>query len=215
MPVTGLLGTKIGMTQLYLEDGRVVPVTALQAGPCYVTQVRTGQNDGYEAVQLGFEETRKLNRPERGHTRRTGKQFRHLREFPLTGGLADIQVGQRVDASLFQPGDLVDITGTSKGRGFAGVVKRHGFRGGPKTHGQSDRWRAPGSIGNNTFPARVIKGKRMAGHMGAAQVTARNLQVVRVDAERNLLFIRGSVPGASRGLVLVRRAKSTLQRAGR
>lgn len=206
----GLLGKKIGMTQVFLEDGRAEPVTAVEAGPCVVTQVKTLANDGYEAVQLGFGEVRRLSKPEEGHLRRTGR-FRHLRELPVRD-LAEVQVGQRVDAGLFQPGDLVDVTGTSKGRGFAGVVKRHGFHGGPKTHGQSDRHRAPGAIGAGTSPGRVLKGMRMAGHMGNARVTARGLEVVQVDAERNLLLIKGAVPGARNGLLIIRQSKKGQRR---
>ena len=208
--VRGLLGKKVGMTQVFREDGRAEPVTAVEAGPCVVTQVKTLANDGYEAVQLGFGEVRRLTKPVEGHLRRTGR-FRHLRELPARD-LAEVQVGQRVDVSLFQPGDLVDVTGTSKGRGFAGVVKRHGFSGGPKTHGQSDRHRAPGSIGAGTTPGRVFKGKKMAGHMGNARVTARGLEVIQVDTERNLLLIKGAVPGARNGLLIIRQAKKSLRR---
>ena len=206
----GLLGKKLGMTQVFREDGRAEPVTAVEAGPCVVTQVKTTTKDGYEAVQLGFGEARRLTKPMEGHLRHTGK-FRHLREMPARD-LTEVQVGQRVDASLFQPGDLVDVTGTSKGRGFAGVVKRHGFHGGPKTHGQSDRHRAPGSIGGGTSPGRVFKGKKMAGHMGNARVTTRGLEVIQVDAERNLLLIKGAVPGARNGLLVIRQAKKSLRR---
>ncbi|MFQ5860920.1 MAG: 50S ribosomal protein L3, partial [Dehalococcoidia bacterium] len=163
--IQGILGKKIGMTQLFLTDGRAVPVTAIQAGPCVVTQVRSKERDGYEAAQLGFGEVRRLNRPLQGHLKRTGL-FRHLRELPISGDVGEVQVGQQVKVNLLQPGELVEITGVSKGRGFAGVVKRHGFSGGPKSHGQSDRWRAPGSIGGGTTPGRVYKGRRMAGHMG-------------------------------------------------
>jgi large subunit ribosomal protein L3 len=201
--IKGILGKKRGMTQVFREDGEVVPVTVIQAGPCVVTQVRTVSRDGYEAVQLGFEEGKRLNKPLKGHLRKTGS-FRYLREVPVEG-LGDLQVGQRVDVSLFKAGELVDVIGTSKGRGFAGVVKRHGFRGGPRTHGQSDRLRAPGSIGSNTFPGRVIKGKRMAGHMGNERVTVRNLEVVQVDTQRNLLLVKGAVPGPNNGLLILRK----------
>ncbi|MFH1141279.1 MAG: 50S ribosomal protein L3 [Chloroflexota bacterium] len=207
----GLLAKKIGMTQLFLEDGRVEGVTALEAGPCVVTQVKTRANDGYEAVQLGFGEARRLTKPMEGHLRRTGK-FRYLREMPASD-IGAVQVGDKVDVSLFHPGDLVDIIGLSKGRGFAGGVKRYHFKGGPKTHGQSDRQRAPGAIGSGTTPGRVIKGLRMAGHMGNHRVTVPNLEVVQVDAERNLLLLRGGIPGAKESLVIVRQAKKSLRQA--
>ncbi|MDP2726333.1 MAG: 50S ribosomal protein L3 [Dehalococcoidia bacterium] len=211
MTTIGLLGKKVGMTQLFLEDGRVEGVTAVEAGPCVVTQVKTKAKDGYEAVQLGFGEARHLTQPMEGHLRRTSK-FRNLRELPTTD-IGAVQVGDKVDVSLFHPGDLVDVVGLTKGRGFAGGVKRHGFKGGPKTHGQSDRQRAPGSIGSGTTPGRVIKGLRMAGHMGNHRVTVRNLEVVQVDAERNLLLLRGGLPGSNGGLLLVRQTKKTLRQA--
>ncbi|MFN3974982.1 MAG: 50S ribosomal protein L3 [Dehalococcoidia bacterium] len=224
MPIAGLLGRKIGMTQRFQEDGSPAPVTAIQAGPCWVTQVRTLGNDGYTAVQLGFEEIgtlkggvrlkdlrpadlKPLTRPEAGHLRKVGVLLRHLREVRVDD-LGDVQVGQKVTVDIFKPGDRVDVEGCSKGRGFAGVVKRHHFKGGPKTHGQSDRHRAPGSIGSTTFPGRVLKGLRMAGHMGDQRVTVRNLQVVAVDPERNLLFLKGAVPGPVNGLLVIRKAKA-------
>ncbi len=211
MALTGILGKKLGMTQLFLDDGRMVPVTAVQAGPCTVTQVKSSQSDGYEAVQLGFEQGQKLNKPERGHLKPAGADFRYLRELRVKS--AELQVGQKVDASIFKAGDVVDVTGTSRGKGFAGVMKRHGFKGGPRTHGQSTKPRHPGSIGNNTFPSRIIKGRRMAGHMGVDRVTEKNLEVVRVDTERNLLFVSGAVPGADNGLLLIRQAKSVINQA--
>lgn len=203
--IEGLLGYKLGMTRVFREDGTVVPVTVIQAGPCWVVQVRTPERDGYSAVQLGFDTKKRLNKPMRGHLKGLGN-LRHLREFKVLDGTDQVTVGQKVDVTIFKPGDLVDVTGTSKGRGFAGVVKRHGFAGGPKTHGQSNRWRAPGSIGANTDPGRVIKGLRMAGHMGNRRVTVQNLEVIRVDAERNLLFVKGAVPGPRKGLLLIRHA---------
>lgn len=206
MAVDGILGKKIGMTQIFREDGKLVGVTAVQAGPCAVTQIKVPEKDNYSAVQIGFDETRKLKSPERGHLRAAGKLFRHLREVPAAD-VAGIEVGDPVEADIFAEGERVDVTGTSKGHGFTGVVKRHGFHGGPKTHGQSDRHRAPGSIGSGTFPGRVWKGTRMAGHWGNERVTVRNLEIVQVDKSRNLLFIKGAVPGPSRGLVLVRRSK--------
>ncbi len=209
MPI-GLLGEKLGMTQIFREDGTAQAVTVLEAGPCMVTQVKTMAKDGYEAVQLSFGEKRRLNKAEEGHLRGIGS-FRYLRELP-PADLSYVQVGQTVDVSIFQPGDVINVTGTTKGRGFAGGIKRHGFSGGPKTHGQSDRHRAPGSIGAGTTPGRVLKGKRMAGHMGAVRVTARNVEVVQVDVERNLLLIKGSVPGANRQLVLIQHTTEGVQR---
>jgi large subunit ribosomal protein L3 len=189
------------MTRVFLEDGVVEPVSVVEAGPCVVTLVKTRQRHGYQAVQLGYEEAKKLNKPEVGHLKRV-VPLRHLKEFRVDD-LGDAQVGQRIDVGIFQPGDLVDIIGISKGKGFAGGVKRHHFKGGSKTHGQSDRQRAPGSIGSGTSPGRVLKGTRMAGHMGYRRVTATNLKVVRVDPERNLLLVRGAVPGARNGMLVV------------
>jgi len=209
--IEGLLGYKLGMTRIFRDDGTVVPVTVIQAGPCWVVQVRTPERDGYSAVQLGFGTKKRVNKPMRGHLKGLGN-FRHLREFKILDGAEQVAVGQKVDVTIFKPGDLVDVTGTSKGRGFAGVVKRHGFAGGPKTHGQSDRWRAPGSIGATTDPGRVIKGLRMAGHMGHERVTVQNLEVVRVDPERNLLFVKGAVPGPTKGLLMVRHAVKARRR---
>lgn len=205
--VNGLLGRKIGMTQIFAPDGTVVPVTAIELGPCWVTQIRTPERDGYEAVQIGFGETKRLNKPARGHLKGL-PPLKYLREVKPAEG-AEVQVGQRIDVTLFKAGDLVDVTGTSKGKGFAGVVKRHHFRGGPKTHGQSDRHRAPGSSGATTTPGRVLKGTRRAGHMGNERVTVQALEVVQADPERNLLLVKGAVPGANQGLVLVRRSVKT------
>lgn len=200
----GLLGRKIGMTRIFSATGEVQPVTVLQLGPCYVTQVKTEATDGYNAIQIGFEHAKRLNKPEAGHLK--GKpSLRHLREI-RTDDADQYQVGQIIDVALFQEGDLVDVIGTSKGKGFAGAVKRHGFRGGPKTHGQSDRTRAVGSIGSTTTPGRVFKGMRGPGHMGNRRTTVLNLTVVKVDAERNLIAVRGAVPGPNTGLVLVRNA---------
>ena len=202
--VKGILGKKIGMTLLW-QGGRQTQVTIIEAGPCLVTQVRTDAKDGYQAVQLGFGEAKRLNSPERGHLKRVGKLFRHLREV-AADDLENIQVGQRVNVDLFQPGELVDVIGTSKGKGFSGVMKRHHFHGGPKSHGQSDRQRHGGSIGATNTPGRVVKGMRMAGHMGDARVTVQNLEVVQADPERNLLLVRGAVPGAANGLIIVKKA---------
>lgn len=199
-----MLGRKIGMSQLFQDDGEVV-VTAIEAGPCVVTQVKTEAKDGYNAVQLGFGETKRLNSPQKGHLKGLG-QFKYLREVGVED-ISSVQVGQKVDVDMFKPGDLVDITGISKGKGFAGVVKRHHFAGGPKSHGQSDRHRAPGSIGATTFPGRVFKGTRMAGHMGSKQVTVRNMKVINVDLDRHLLLVKGAVPGANKGLLLLKKAR--------
>jgi large subunit ribosomal protein L3 len=201
----GILGRKKGMTRVFSEDGRVEPVSVIEAGPCVVTQVKTRVMFGYQAVQLGYEETKRLNKPEAGHLKSV-TPLRHLKEFRVDD-LGDAQVGQKIDVAMFQPGDLVNVIGTSKGRGFAGGVKRHHFRGGPKTHGQSDRHRAPGSIGAGTTPGKVWKGTPMAGHMGNVRVTVPNLRVVMVDPERNLLLVRGAVPGARNGMLIVQKSR--------
>ncbi len=199
----GLIGRKIGMTQIFDEEGHTVPVTVVEAGPCYVTQVKTVASDGYDAIQLGFEaaQPRKLKQPQRGHLKDL-PFLRHLREWRVKTP-AEYAVGQKLDASIFAPGERVSVTGTSKGKGFQGVVKRHGFRGGPRTHGQSDRLRAPGSIGSGTTLSRVQKGRRMPGRMGGSRVTVPNLLVVRADPERNLLLLRGAVPGPRESLLLI------------
>jgi large subunit ribosomal protein L3 len=203
----GIIGKKLGMTQVFFEGGGARAVTAIEAGPCTVTQVKTLDNDGYRAVQLGFGEAkgrqapRKSAAPEKGASR-----YRCLREFPLDEDQA-IEPGQKIDVSLFKAGDRVDVTGTSRGKGFAGGVKRHHFRGGPKTHGQSDRHRSPGSIGATTSPGRVFKGLRMAGHMGHDRVTVSHLEVIEADPARNLLLVKGAVPGMTNGLLLIRKSK--------
>jgi len=201
----GIIGKKIGMTQLFQENGETVAVTAIQAGPAVVTQVRSRERDGYEAVQVGLVEKKvkesQLSSPERGHLRGL-ENVRFLREFRAADTSA-IKRGDKVDVGFLKQGDLVNVVGISKGRGFAGVVKRHHFSGGPKTHGQTDRHRAPGSIGATTWPGRVLKGKRMAGHMGNRRVTARKLKVVQADPERNLLLVKGAVPGANGGLLVI------------
>jgi large subunit ribosomal protein L3 len=208
--VKAILGKKVGMTQIFNENGEAVPVTIIEAGPCYVTQIKTSERDGYSAIQLGFEEVKpqRLSSGEKGHCAANDlPALRHLREFQIRD--IDVEEGERVAADVFEVGEWVDIVGLSKGRGFAGVVKRHGFGGGPKTHGQSDRQRAPGSIGACATPGRVWKGMRMAGRMGNARVTAQNQRVELVDAERNLLAVRGSVPGAKGGLVMVKLARKS------
>lgn len=205
MGIQGIIGKKIGTTQVFRDNGVADCVTAIQAGPCTVTQIKTIESDGYLGVQLGHESVRRLSKPRQGHLAPSGGLFRHLREFGVDDP-SDVEVGQQIDASLFKPGDRVDATGLSKGRGFAGGIKRHGFHGGPKTHGQSDRHRAPGSIGAGTTPGRVLKGHKMAGHMGNARVTVRNLEVIEADPERNLLLLKGAVPGARNSLLLIRKS---------
>jgi len=211
--LNGILGRKIGMTQVFSEKGETIPVTVIEAGPCVVTQVRTTERDGYEAVQLGFGDIKpkRVTKPIQGHLKGAGRLVRFMREM-VTSDIASHTVGDVVNADIFKVGEKVDIAGTSKGRGFAGVVKRHGFRGGPSTHGQSDRHRAPGSIGSGTTPGRVWKGMRMAGRMGNDRVTVQNLEIVEVDVERHLLLVKGSVPGAKNGLVLVQRAKKATKK---
>jgi len=196
--MSGLLGKKVGMARIFDDMGNIVPVTVIQAGPCYIVQLKTVESDGYRAMQLGFEEKKEknLSKPLIGHFKKSkSPALRKLKEFKYMGG-KDLKVGDTLTVEMFQPGEEVQVKGLSKGRGFTGVVKRHGFRGGPKTHGQSDRLRAPGSIGQSSDPSRVYKGIKMAGRMGAKKVTVSSLQVVKVDIENNLLFIKGAVPGA-------------------
>lgn len=199
-----IIGKKLGMSQVFGDDGKVAAITAIEAGPCTVTQVKTTAKDGYNAVQLGFGEAKRPKSPQRGHQQGAG-QFKYLREFRLDN-TKEVEVGQKIDVGQFKAGDLVDITGVSKGKGFAGVVKRHHFAGGPKTHGQSDRHRAPGSIGASASPGRVFKGLRMAGHLGDRRVTARNLEVFQADPTRNLLLVKGAVPGGRNGLLLIKKS---------
>ncbi|MFT7583706.1 MAG: large subunit ribosomal protein L3 [Cellvibrionaceae bacterium] len=220
----GLLGKKVGMTQLIDDDGVATPVTIIQAGPCYVTQVKSEATDGYNAIQVGFGDLKEkgLTRGQKGHLgllpadskhpeRKTIESespvpaLRHLREI-RTDDVAEYSVGQQLAVTVFSAGQMVDVTGKSKGKGYAGVVKRHHFAGGPKTHGQSDRHRAPGSIGATSTPGRVFKGMRMAGRMGNERLTVQNLEVMRVDEERNLIAIKGAVPGTKGGLVMIRSA---------
>ena len=199
-----ILGRKIGMTQIFRSDGRIVAVTAIEAGPCTVSQVKSVSKDGYDAVQLGFGEVKRLNSPLKGHLKGLG-QLKYLREF-RQDDISSCQVGQKVDVGLFKADDLVNISGISKGKGFAGVIKRYHFAGGPKSHGQSDRHRAPGSIGP-THPGRVLKGKHMAGHMGNQRVTVQHLEVVEADPSRNLLLVKGAVPGARGGLLIIKKVE--------
>jgi large subunit ribosomal protein L3 len=203
--IEGLLGRKLGMVQVFDKEGRLRGATVIEAGPCLISQIRTAEKDGYSAAQLGFGTAKRSNKPMRGHLNRLG-DLRYLREFRVDDP-SQHKVGDRIGAEMFQEGDYVDITGVSKGRGFAGGVKRHGFRGGPRTHGQSDRHRAPGSIGAGTDPGRVVKGKKMAGHMGTNQVTVKNLRVIQSDPARGILLIKGAVPGNEGALLRVRRAR--------
>jgi large subunit ribosomal protein L3 len=207
-PVLGLLGEKLGMTQVFDDQNRVVPVTVVKAGPCVVTQVRTVETDGYSAVQLAFGsvDPRKVNKPQAGHFRKAGvPPRRHLVEL-RTSDAARYTPGQEVTTDIFSAGTLIDVVATSRGKGYAGVMKRHNFRGKPASHGVEKVHRSPGSIGGASTPSRVFKGTRMAGRMGNERVTTLNLRVHAVDAERGLLLIRGAVPGPNGGLVLVRSA---------
>lgn len=204
----GILGKKIGMTQVFNEDGQAVPVTLVKAGPCVVTQRKTPATDGYDAVQLGLVEyAKKPNKPAAAHLAKSNAEgVKFLREFHLGQGTDDLKQGDRVLAEEFKPKDVVDVIGTSKGRGFAGLVKRHHFRGGPATHGSMFH-RAAGSIGASSFPSRVFPGMKMAGRMGTAQVTVRNLEIVSVDTEDNVIAVKGAVPGPNGGYVMVRRVR--------
>jgi large subunit ribosomal protein L3 len=205
--VTGILGKKVGMTRVFLEDGRWVPVTVIEAGPCTVVQRKTVETDGYVAAQLGFGPNKpsRFTKPLKGHFAKIGVDpLRVLREFALTDG-SELKAGDVVKADLFQAGERVDVAGTSKGKGFQGVIKRHGFSGGPGGHG-SHFHREPGSIGQSADPSKVIKGNRMPGHMGNVRVSGQNIEVVRVDPERNLLLLRGTVPGPNGAVVEIRKA---------
>lgn len=204
----GILGTKLGMTQVFDEAGKAVPVTVVQAGPCTVTQIKTSQTDGYSAIQVGFGEARAkaLSKPELGHLSKSGASpLRHLKEY-RAGSSSEFELGQQIKADIFEAGQIVDVTGTSIGRGFAGYQKRHNFKRGPMAHGSKNH-RLPGSTGAGTTPGRVYPGKRMAGRLGGTQVTTRKLTVVRVDAERNLLLIKGAIPGKPGALVSITPAK--------
>ncbi len=220
----GLIGRKLGMTQIFNERGEVEPVTVIEAGPCYVTQIRSKDKDGYAAIQIGFDSPKRatrLSQGERGHLGLLKPNDKHPKRKTLAAEVPALRVlrelranpdegyteGQQLTVKLFQVGERVDVVGTSKGRGFGGLVKRHGFGGGPRTHGQSDRTRTSGSIGPGTTPGKIHKGKRMAGHYGVDRVTVQNLTVVLVDADRNLIGVRGSVPGANGGLVMVKETR--------
>ena len=203
--ILGIIGKKIGMSQVFNDNGKAEAVTVIEAGPCTVTQIKTTAKEGYDALQLGYGIAKKISKAEQGHLKELGK-LRELREFRVDNTV-DIKVGDKVDVNLFKSGDFVNIIGISKGKGYAGVVKRHGFAGGPKTHGQTDRHRAPGAIGATTSPGRVLKGMRMAGHMGHEQITQKGLKVYKIDPEHNLLLVQGAVPGNKNGLLLI--SKST------
>jgi large subunit ribosomal protein L3 len=205
----GLIGKKLGMTQVFDESGAVKPLTLIEAGPCFVTQVKHPEKEGYQAVQLGFGESkpRRLSGGELGHLKKLDLQpLRHVREFRIAGDV-DVKEGDRLTVEVFTLGDRVDVVSISKGKGFQGGMKRHGFRGGPKTHGQSDRQRAPGSRSSTTTPGRVYKGSRGPGHMGSDRVTSQNLRVELIDPERNLLGVHGSVPGPKGAVVVVKQAR--------
>ena len=202
-----IIGKKIGMTQVFDQDGKVIPVTVIQAGPCWVVQKKTQESDGYDALQIGFDEAKakRTTKPRAGHFAKAGvKPQRVLREWR---GESDLEVGAELRVDVFEPGAAIHVTGTSKGKGFQGVVKRHGFSGGPATHG-SKTGRIPGSIGNSAYPGRVIKGKKLPGQMGNKQVSVRNLTVMGVDAEQNLMWIKGAVPGGRNSYVFIRGAVS-------
>jgi large subunit ribosomal protein L3 len=207
MMTEGILGKKLGMTQVFGKGGETEAITAIEAGPCTVTQVKTVEKDGYSAAQLGFGEVKKPRTGRKGRSKeKEPVKFRYVREFRLDDNQA-VAAGQKIDVSLFKAGDMIDVIGISRGKGFAGGVKRYHFKGGPKTHGQSDRHRAPGSVGSNTSPGRVFKGLRMAGHMGNQRVTAINLEVLTADPDRNLLLVRGAVPGMTNGLLLISKSR--------
>jgi large subunit ribosomal protein L3 len=202
--IQGIIGRKLGMTQMFRDNGKAVAVTAVVAGPCTVIQLKNDSKEGYSAAQLGFGEAKKIKSPQKGHLKEMGN-YRYLREIRLAD-TKDVKVGDSIDVSLFKPGDMIDITGISKGKGFAGVVKRYNFAGGPKTHGQSDRHRAGGSVGAGSSPGRVLKGTKMPGHMGSERVTARKLEVIQVDGEKNVMLIKGTVPGSKNGILLIKKS---------
>jgi large subunit ribosomal protein L3 len=208
MAIEGIIGKKVGMTQVFAEDGVLIPVTVIQAGPCLIVQKKTAEKDGYDAVQIGLVEkvsNRRITSAVRGHFEKAGVQpVRTLAEFDYSG---DANVGDRIQVDMFKPGDSIDVVGQSKGKGFQGVVKRHNFAGGRATHGSMFH-RAPGSIGASAFPSRVMKGMRMGGRMGGDQVTVKNLRVAKIDVENNLLYVRGAVPGGRNGLIFIRFAKN-------
>jgi large subunit ribosomal protein L3 len=204
----GIIGKKLGMTRVFDQEGRAVPVTVIEAGPCPVVQIKTSGREGYDAIQAGFGEKRKklFTLPVLGHFQKAKIEPRRILKEFRTEGAEEFKVGQELKVEMFSPGERVDVSGVSKGLGFQGGVRRHGFRGGSKTHGQSDRMRAPGSIGASSYPSRVYKGQRMAGRMGGKRVTVRRLEVVQVDQERNLLLLKGAVPGKPNSYLTIRKA---------
>jgi len=206
MSINALLGKKIGTTRYFHEDGKADCVTAMQLGPCTITQIKNSEAEGYDSVQIGYGTPKKLNKAQNGHLKKSEKSFKFLRE---VRGIetSELKIGQEFDISIFELGAKLDISGITKGRGFAGSVKRHGFKGGPKTHGQSDRHRAPGSIGAGSTPGRVLKGMKMAGHMGSIKVTIKNLEIVSMDQENNILLVKGAVPGSTGTLLYVKKSK--------
>ncbi|MCU0495807.1 MAG: 50S ribosomal protein L3 [Anaerolineae bacterium] len=211
----GLIGKKIGMTQVFDDKGNAIPVTVIQAGPCYVTQIRQQERDGYIAVQLGYGETKptRLTQGQLGHLRRNNlRALKYLREFRIRNGSVEVSEGQEIKVDVFNKGEHVDVVGTSKGRGFTGPIKRYGFRRQPKTHGQSDRERAPGSVGQRSFPGKTLKGQRMAGRSGNDRVTIQNLEVMVVDVERNLIAVKGSIPGSRNGIVIIKPSVTSIRR---
>lgn len=202
--IQGIIGRKLGMTQIFRENGKAEAVTAIIGGPCTIIQLKKDNREGYNAAQLGFGETKKGMRDRKGQFKEMGN-YRYLREIRLRD-TEGINVGNTIDINLFEPGDKVDITGVSKGKGFAGVVKRYNFSGGPKTHGQSDRHRAVGSIGASASPGRVLKGKKLPGHMGSERVTVRKLEVIQVDNKKNIMLVKGAIPGFKNGILLIKKS---------
>lgn len=202
----GILGKKIGMTQIFTEHGEVIPVTVVEAGPVVVTQIKTTENDGYTAIQVGFQDAKEksLNKPQKGHLAAANTLKKHLKEFRVDS-VEEYTVGQEIKADLFAAGELIDVTGISKGKGFQGPIKRHGQSRGPETHG-SRYHRRPGSMGACSYPGRVFKNKKLAGHMGSVKVTVQNLEVVRIDAEKNLILVKGAIPGAKGSVVTIKEA---------
>ena len=202
----GILGKKIGMTQIFTEHGEVIPVTVVEAGPVVVTQIKTTENDGYTAIQVGFQDAKEksLNKPQKGHLAAANTLKKHLKEFRVDS-VEEYTVGQEIKADLFATGELIDVTGISKGKGFQGPIKRHGQSRGPETHG-SRYHRRPGSMGACSYPGRVFKNKKLAGHMGSVKVTVQNLEVVRVDADKNFILVKGAIPGAKGSVVTIKEA---------
>ena len=202
----GILGTKLGMTQIFTEDGIVIPVTVVEAGPVVVTQIKTTEKDGYNAIQVGFEDAKEksLNKPQKGHLAAANVLKKHLKEFRVDS-VEGYTVGQEINADLFAAGEIIDVTGISKGKGFQGPIKRHGQSRGPESHG-SRYHRRPGSMGACSFPGRVFKNKKLAGHMGSVKVTVQNLEVVKVDADKNLILVKGAIPGAKGSVVTIKEA---------